>query len=136
MLEPLPVGGALRSAGDALTLARHVAAGAWTALAALLEPRRLLDWRAWVFLYLTFTVGSGISLSVPDLRGALAGFGTLVLLALLANLATLWLGDPLGAGVAWLARWQVVGYAAMLFALAVNALAALVVLALPGRPAR
>jgi hypothetical protein len=81
----------------------------------------------------TFTVGGAISLSGPDLKGARAGFGTLVLLVLVANLATLWLGDPLGAGVAWLARWQVVGYAAMIFALAVNALAALVVLALPGR---
>jgi len=39
----------------------------------------------------------------------------------------------LGTGVAWLARWQAVGYAAMLFALAVNALAALVVLVIPGR---
>jgi hypothetical protein len=39
----------------------------------------------------------------------------------------------LGPGVAWLARWQAVGYAAMLFALAVNALAALLVLAIPGR---
>ena len=97
---------------------------------------RLLDWRVWVFLYLTFTVGSSISLSGADLKGALAGFGTLVLLVLLANLATLWLGDVLGAGVAWLARWQAVGYAAMLFALLVNALAALVVLAIPGLASR
>lgn len=59
-----------------------------------------------------------------------------MLLVLVANLATLWLGDVLGAGVAWLARWQVVGYAAMLFALLVNALAALVVLAIPSLASR
>lgn len=136
MMEPLPRGGLVRSAGDALALARHAAGGAGAALAALLEPRRLLDWRVWVFLYLTFTVGSSISLSGADLKGALTGFGTLVLLVLVANLATLWLGDVLGAGVAWLARWQVVGYAAMLFALLVNALAALVVLAIPSLASR
>ena len=133
MAEPLPQSGLLRSGGDWLALARHVAGGAGAALAALLEPQRFLDWRTWVFLYLTFAVGSSISLSSADLKGALAGFGTLVFLVLIANLATLWLGDVLGTGVAWLARWQAVGYAAMLFALAVNALAALVVLVIPGR---
>ena len=131
MAEPLPQGGPVRSAGDALALARHVAGGAGAALGALLEPHRLLEWRAWVFLYLTFTVGSSISLSGPDLKGALAGFATLVLLVLLANLSTLWLGDVLGPGVAWLARWQAIGYAAMLFALLLNTLAAIVVLLLP-----
>ena len=133
MAEPLPQSGLLRSGGDGLALARHVAGGAGAALAALLDPQRLLDWPAWVFLYLTLAVGSSISLSSADLKGALAGFGTLVFLVLIANLATLWLGDVLGTGVAWLARWQAVGYAAMLFALAVNALAALVVLVIPGR---
>jgi hypothetical protein len=136
MMKPLPGGGLVRSLADGVALARHVAGGAGAALAALLEPHRLLDWHAWVFLYLTFTVGSSISLSRADLEGALAGFGTLALLVLIANLATLWLGDVLGPGVAWLARWQVVGYAAMLFALAVNALAALVVLLIPGGAAR
>lgn len=136
LAEPLPQSGLLRSGGDWLALARHVAGGAGAALAALLEPQRLLDWRAWVFLYLTFAIGSSISLSGSDLKGALAGFVTLVLLVLIANLATLWSGGVLGTGVGWLVRWQAVGYAAMLFALAVNALAALVVLAIPGRSSR
>jgi hypothetical protein len=136
MAEPLPQSGALRSGGDWLALARHVAGGAGAALAALLEPQRFLDWRAWVFLYLTFAVGSSISLSESDLKGALAGFGTLVFLVLVANLATLWSGDVFGTGMGWLVRWQVVGYAAMLFALAVNVLAALVVLVVPGRTSR
>jgi Na+/phosphate symporter len=136
MAEPLPQGGLLRTAGDWLALARHVAAGAGTALAALLDPHRLLGWRAWLFLYLTLTIGNSISLSGADLKGALAGFVTLLILVVLANLATLWLGDVLGAGVAWLARWQAVGYAAMLFALAVNALVALALLAIPGPASR
>ena len=136
MAEPLPQGVLPRSGAEGLALVRHVAGGAGAALAALLEPHRFLDWRAWVFLYLTFTVGGSISLGGADLQGTLAGFGTLVLLVLIANLSTLWLGDVLGPGVAWLVRWQVVGYTAMLFALVVNALAALVVLAIPGRASR
>ncbi len=136
MTEPLPPGGAVRTPGDWLALARHVVAGAGAALAALGDPQRLLAWRTWVFLYLTIAVGGSISLSSADLKGALAGFGTLVFLVLIANLATLWLGDVLGTGVAWLVRWQVVGYAAMFFALAVSALVALVMLAIPGRASR
>lgn len=135
LAEPLPGGGPLRSVGDWLGLAWHVARGAWAALAALFEPHRLLGWRPWVFLYLALAVGSSVSLSVADLKGALAGFVTLVLLVLIANLATLWLGDVLGSGVAWLVRWQAVGYAAMLFALAVNAVLALVVALVPVRRA-
>jgi hypothetical protein len=133
MAEPLPQSGLLRSAGDALALARHVAGGAGAALAALADPHRLLDWRTWLFLYLAIAVGSSMSLSGADFDGAFAGFGALVAALLVANLATLWLGDVLAPGVAWLVRWQVVGYAAMLFALAMNALAAVVVLALPAR---
>ena len=131
----LGISGALSEEG-LLALRGVQTDGHLAAVLALLEPRRLLDWRAWTFLYLALAIGSSISLSGSDLKGALAGFGTLALLVLVANLATLWLGDPLGAAVAWLARWQAVGCAAMLFALAVNALAALVVLAIPGRAPR
>ncbi len=135
LAEPLPGDGPLRSAGDWLGLAWHVAYGAGAALAALFEPQRLMGWRPWLLLYLTLAVGSSISLSGSDLKGALAGFATLVLLVLVANLATLWLGDVLGSGAAWLARWQAVGYAAMLFALAVNGILALVVALIPARRA-
>jgi hypothetical protein len=124
-------GGLPRSPGDWLSLAGHVAWAAGGALGTLLAPARLADWRPWLFLYIAFTVGSSISLSPDDLRGALSGLVTLVLVVLLANLVTLWWGDVLGSGVGMLSGWLAVAYAAMLFALAVNALAALVVLAVP-----
>jgi len=125
-------GGLAQSPAAWVALARHVAAGAGQALGALLVPGRLADWRPWAFLYIAFTVGSSISLSADDLKGAASGFATIVLLILIGNLATLWWGDVLGPGVAVLAGWLAVAYAAMLFALAVNALAALVVLVVPG----
>ncbi len=125
-----------RSFGGQVALLRHAAAGAGAGLAALLAPARLGDWRAWLFLYLAFSVGSSVSLSAEDLEGALAGFVTLALLLLAANLATLGWTDVLGRGVAALAGWQALAYAALLFALAVNALAALLVLAVSALLAR
>ena len=117
-------------------LAWRVAAGAAGALGTLFVPSHFADWRVWAFLYVAFTVGSSVSLSSEDVQGAVAGFVTVVLLVLFANLATLWWGDVLGSGVATLLGWLAVAYAAMLFALAVNVLAALVVLVIPGLMAR
>jgi hypothetical protein len=125
-------GGLARSPTAWVVLAGQVAAGAGEALGALLVPSRLADWRAWAFLYVAFTVGSSISLSIDDLKGAFSGFATIVLLVLIGNLATLWWGEVLGSGVVALAGWLAVAYAALLFALAVNALAAIVVLVVPG----
>jgi hypothetical protein len=136
LATPLPASGAVRTFGGGLALAWHVAGGALTSLGTLLEPSRWSDWRTYVFLYMAFAVGGAISLSGADLKGALAGFGALVLAVLIANLATLWVGDVPGMATALLARWLAVGWAAMLFALLVNALVALVVLpvsALVGR---
>ncbi len=128
LAAPLPASGAVRTVGDALVLAWHVAGGALASLGTLLEPSRWSDWRTWLFLYLAFAVGGSISLSGADLKGALAGFGALVLAVLVLNLATLWIGDVPGMTVALLARWLAVGWTAMLFALLVNLLAALIVL--------
>lgn len=53
----------------------------------------LLSWQFYVFLYLTFAIGSSITLSRADLEGVWKGFGALVGLIFLFNLATLWIGD-------------------------------------------
>lgn len=136
LAAPLPGSGAVRTFGDGLALAGHVAGGALASLGTLLDPQRWSEWRTWLFLYLAFAVGGSISLSGADLKGALAGFGALVLVVLIANLATLWIGDVPGMAVALLARWLAVGWAAMLFVLLVNAVAALLVLPVSGLLAR
>jgi hypothetical protein len=45
----------------------------------------LLNWRFWVFLYLSFCIASHIELSPPDIRGAKDGLVSLVLLFLVVN---------------------------------------------------
>ncbi len=128
LAAPLPVGGAVHTVAEGLGLAGRVAGGALTSLGTLLDPHRWSDWRIWLFLYLAFAVGGSISLSGADLKGALAGFVALLGVVLLANLATLWIGDVPGMATTLLVRWLAVGWAAMLFALLVNGLAALLVL--------
>ena len=49
-------------------------------------------WKIILFLYLVFSIGSSISLSLPDIKGALMGFLVFVILLLLFNLLTLWIG--------------------------------------------
>jgi len=46
----------------------------------------LTTWQFWVFVYLSYCVASNIRLSPSDIKGALAGFGCIVLPFLLINL--------------------------------------------------
>lgn len=50
-------------------------------------------WKIVLFLYLIFSIGSSITLSMADIKGALKGFLILVLLLILFNSLTLWIGD-------------------------------------------
>lgn len=50
-------------------------------------------WKALIFLYLLFAIGSSITLSKPDIRGAARGFAFLLAALLMFNLATFWLGS-------------------------------------------
>jgi hypothetical protein len=50
-------------------------------------------WKIILFLYLTFSIGSSITLSIEDIKGALKGFMIFVLLLVLFNLLTIWAGD-------------------------------------------
>ena len=46
----------------------------------------LSNWRFWVFCYLSICVASNIRLSLSDIKGALSGFGCVILPFLLVNL--------------------------------------------------
>jgi hypothetical protein len=50
-------------------------------------------WKIVVLVYFLFSIGSSITLSLPDIRGALAGFLYFVAVLLIFNLLTLWAGD-------------------------------------------
>lgn len=64
-----------------------------TILGSLLRFENLSDWRFYLFVYVTFAIGTSISLSSSDIEGAITGFVTLSIALFVFNLATIWIGD-------------------------------------------
>jgi hypothetical protein len=50
-------------------------------------------WKVVLFTYLFYSIGSSVTLSSSDIKGAFRGFIYFVLLLLIFNLATIWKGD-------------------------------------------
>lgn len=86
----------------------------------LFKASNLLDWKFWVYLYLVFSIGSGLSLSAPDFDGALRGFGSIFGALLLFNWATAWIGNFSFRAIAFAARYISVVIAIMVLALVIN----------------
>jgi len=101
-------------------------------LASLFNPANLLSWKFYLFMYLTFAVGSSIQLSGPDIEGAISGFTTLVTILLLFNLGTLWLGNFASDSFLYISRFYGFFYAIMIFVLVLNVLAATILYTIVG----
>jgi len=69
----------------------------WTSSTSLLRDlfswHNLSTWQLYVFIYLVFAIGSSITLSPPDIKGALKGFWIILILIFIFNLATVWAGN-------------------------------------------
>ena len=50
-------------------------------------------WRSALLIYVLYSIGSSMTLSKPDVKGALAGFLWIVVFILTFNLLTRWIGD-------------------------------------------
>lgn len=50
-------------------------------------------WKVVLFIYLFYAIGSSVTLSTSDIKGAFRGFIYFVILLLIFNLATIWKGD-------------------------------------------
>jgi hypothetical protein len=50
-------------------------------------------WKFALFIYLFYSIGSSVTLSPSDIKGAFRGFIYFVVLLLLFNIATIWNGD-------------------------------------------
>lgn len=90
-----------------------------------------LSWQLYFFLYLDFAIGSHISLSKADLKGAWYGLGAIIGTLLLFNLVTGWVGDFTSEMIINIANYLGIFYAVMFFALILNILFAFLVLLLP-----
>ncbi len=69
-------------------------AAATRGLEAVFQLGHASEWRYWVFLYLSVCISSHMQLSWEDCKSALWGFGVLVALIFIFNLAALPLGLP------------------------------------------
>jgi hypothetical protein len=97
----------------------------------LLTLDNLSNWKFYLFLYLTFTVGSSIRLSPPDIKGALGGFATLLGLLFLFNLFTSWIGDFASRVFLSFSQMYSMFYVVMIFSILMNAAVAALFFLLP-----
>ena len=70
---------------------RIILKGAFGLLGSVFNSGSLL--KSFIFLFLVFAIGSNITLSRADLKGAGKGFGMLILFLFIINFSTLWLSD-------------------------------------------
>jgi hypothetical protein len=106
--------------------------GSLTMIGAVVSVERLSDWKFYLFLYIAFSVGSSITLSGADLRGAFNGFIFLVILCFLCNVATIWMGDILLQAAVMLSKFYSVFSGVMLFAIIMNLFVAMIILTILG----
>lgn len=101
---------------QAMTLAGH-----------LFKPANLLDWKFYLFLYITLSVGGAINLSTPDIKGAGKGFVAIIFLLLLTNLVTLWMGNMVDSIYNICSDFFLIFYVVMIFSIILNAVFALII---------
>jgi len=90
--------------------------------------QHLSGWQLYLFIYLVFAIGSSITLSPPDIKAALGGFGVIVLLIFVLNLATIWAGSYLTDAVVAFSGYYVLFYTVVFLIILVNVAAALFIL--------
>jgi hypothetical protein len=106
------------------TLARIGMTG-WHAIASLFDPALFRHWRVYAFLYLAFSIGAHMTLSLSDLGGTLKGFVYLAVVVLLLNWATAWAGPWSQSACVFLLRPLSAMYGVMAFATILSAFLAL-----------
>lgn len=98
----------------------------------LFDAALFTSWPVYAFLYLAFSIGAHMTLSLSDLGGTLKGFSVLALLVLLINWATLWTGAWSGKACVFLLGGFSVIYGMMVFAALLSALLAILLFFLAG----
>jgi hypothetical protein len=79
-------------------------------------------WEFYVFIYLAFVIGNNITLSLPDIRNSADGLMVLIVILLIFNLCTSFMGDFSIEFVMYLSKAYSGFISVMLFALTLNIL--------------
>jgi hypothetical protein len=111
------------SFGGIVDLALRLLQATLMGLIGIFNWQNLLDWRFYAFLYITFAVGSSVTLSLPDIEGAFSGFSLLVITIFLFNFLTFWLEDFATGPFLQISRYLASFYMIMIFAIILNVVA-------------
>ena len=80
----------------------------------------LSDWKLYAFVYLAIAIGGAIKLSPADLKSAFSGFASIVLILVVANAATPWIGSATALASTGLRSATASVDALLLFAVVIN----------------
>ena len=86
------------------------------------------SWQLYLFLYIAFSIGSSITLSWADVKGAWSGLIVLIILVFVVNLATYWFKTTTGDSYQLVAPVLTVFYSVLLFTIMINSIAAVVLI--------
>lgn len=95
---------------------------------AVFSWRNLSSWQLYAFTYLSFAIGSSITLSPADMKGALKGFVVILVALLVFNLGTVWIGNFTTDILNKIAGYCSVFYSVMFLTLLINIAVAVFVL--------
>ncbi|HPE76528.1 MAG TPA: hypothetical protein PLC80_10585 [Draconibacterium sp.] len=82
-----------RSFESVLNAVTSLGSGVWQFFQLIFTGPKTVWWKLVLFFYLFYAIGSSITLSGPDIKGAFRGFFYFLILLLLFNIATFWLGN-------------------------------------------
>ena len=106
--------------------------GLWSSFGHLLAGTfswaSLSGWHLYLFIYLALAISSSITLSLPDIKAALSGFGIIAVLIFLLNLATAWAGNFLSNLVIGISGYYILFFTIVLLIFLVNLAVALLIL--------
>lgn len=89
-------------------------------LKVILQNNNEVWWKYLLFFYLLFSIGSAISLSKSDIKGSLQGLLLFILLILLFNLSTYWIGNFATTIFAFIAQLMTSFYLILLVSIIFN----------------
>ena len=121
---------------SSLQASQQLALSVWESTRALLlglfTAENALRWQFYLFLYILFSVGSSITLSPPDIQGAVQGFAVFFGVLFIVNIIALVFGGISIRYFIWITQYYSVTYAVLVFALIMNALVCVPLLLLRG----
>lgn len=82
-----------RSFESVINAVSGIGSGVWQFFQMIFTGPKSVWWKLVLFFYLFYAIGSSITLSGSDIKGAFRGFFYFLILLLLFNIVTLWLGN-------------------------------------------